>query len=97
MRPQTPALMSLLLMANHGLYQVVGACSDIPVVAAGGSADGRGLAAAVIIGTEGIPMGTRFYATAPSYSKKRRELASSIGLSTWTLAPGGLAPQRDGF
>jgi enoyl-[acyl-carrier protein] reductase II len=32
----------------------------IPVVAAGGIADGRGLAAALVLGAEGIQMGTRF-------------------------------------
>lgn len=36
---------------------------DIPVVAAGGIADGRGLAAALMLGAAGVLMGTRFYAT----------------------------------
>lgn len=35
----------------------------IPVVASGGIADGRGLAAALALGAEGIEMGTRFVAT----------------------------------
>jgi enoyl-[acyl-carrier protein] reductase II len=35
----------------------------IPVVAAGGIADGRGWAAAVALGAEGVQMGTRFLAT----------------------------------
>ena len=39
--------------------QVVDAV-DIPVVAAGGLADGRGLAAALALGAAGIQMGTRF-------------------------------------
>ena len=39
--------------------QVVNSVS-IPVVAAGGIADGRGLAAALALGAEGIQMGTRF-------------------------------------
>jgi nitronate monooxygenase len=36
----------------------------IPVIASGGIADGRGLAAALALGAEGINMGTRFCATA---------------------------------
>ena len=39
--------------------QVVDAV-DIPVIAAGGIADGRGLAAAFMLGAEGVQMGTRF-------------------------------------
>lgn len=33
---------------------------DIPVIAAGGIADGRGIAAAVMLGAEGVQLGTRF-------------------------------------
>ncbi len=33
---------------------------DVPVVAAGGIADGRGMAAALMLGAEGVQMGTRF-------------------------------------
>lgn len=39
--------------------QVVDAV-EIPVIAAGGIADGRGLAAALALGAEGVQMGTRF-------------------------------------
>lgn len=39
--------------------QVVDAVS-IPVIAAGGIADGRGIAAAMMLGAEGVQMGTRF-------------------------------------
>ncbi len=35
----------------------------IPVIAAGGIADGRGMAAAFMLGAEGVQMGTRFVAT----------------------------------
>lgn len=39
---------------------------DIPVIAAGGFADGRGLIAALSLGAEGISMGTRFMNTVES-------------------------------
>ncbi len=39
---------------------------DIPIIAAGGFADGRGLAAALALGADGIAMGTRFMATEES-------------------------------
>jgi enoyl-[acyl-carrier protein] reductase II len=37
--------------------------SKLPIIAAGGFSDGRGLAAALILGAEGISMGTRFMLT----------------------------------
>ncbi len=43
--------------------QVVDAAHPIPVVAAGGIADGRGLAAALVLGAHGINIGTRFLAS----------------------------------
>jgi len=42
---------------------VVDAAGGVPVVAAGGIADGRGLAAALLLGAEGVLIGTRFLAT----------------------------------
>ena len=45
--------------------QVVDAVS-VPVIAAGGIADGRGLAAALMLGAEGVQMGTRFVAAKES-------------------------------
>lgn len=44
------------------LPQVVDACPKVPVIAAGGIAEGRGLAATMMLGAEGVLMGTRFYA-----------------------------------
>jgi enoyl-[acyl-carrier protein] reductase II len=44
--------------------QIVDAVGDrVPVVAAGGIFDGRGLAAALALGADGVWMGTRFIAT----------------------------------
>lgn len=42
------------------LPAIVDAVAPIPVVAAGGIADGRGLAAALLLGAQGVWMGTRF-------------------------------------
>jgi len=46
--------------------QVVDAVRPLPVLAAGGISDGRGLAAALMLGAQGVNMGTRFLATAES-------------------------------
>lgn len=45
--------------------QVVDAV-DIPVIAAGGIGDGRGIAAALMLGAEGVQLGTRFVVTEES-------------------------------
>ncbi|HEX2174096.1 MAG TPA: nitronate monooxygenase [Dehalococcoidia bacterium] len=43
--------------------QAIDLAGDLPVVVAGGIADGRGLAAALALGAAGVVMGTRFKAT----------------------------------
>jgi nitronate monooxygenase len=45
---------------------VLDIAGDIPVLAAGGIADGRGLAAVLVLGADGAWMGTRFYASRES-------------------------------
>ncbi len=45
---------------------IVDAVSPAPVLAAGGITDGRGLAAALMLGASGVLMGTRFYAASES-------------------------------
>lgn len=51
----------------------------IPVVASGGIADGRGMAAALALGAEGVNMGTRFLATkeAPVHDNIKQALLSA--------------------
>ncbi|MEU8134862.1 NAD(P)H-dependent flavin oxidoreductase [Streptodolium elevatio] len=48
------------------LLQAVRAITDVPLIAAGGIADGRGMAAAFALGAEGVQMGTRFLSSAES-------------------------------
>jgi len=70
------------------LPQVVDACPDVPVVAAGGIADGRGLAAAMMFGAEGVLMGTRFYASEEAEGHpeaKRRIVAAGSGASVRSI------------
>ena len=63
---------------------VADAVAPIPVIAAGGIADGRGLAASLFLGAHGVLMGTRFYASkealGPSAAKER--LVSGSGDQT---------------
>jgi NAD(P)H-dependent flavin oxidoreductase YrpB (nitropropane dioxygenase family) len=57
---------------------------DVPVVAAGGIGDGRGLAAALALGADGVLMGTRFLATseAPVPDGWKRAILDAAGHDT---------------
>lgn len=57
---------------------------DIPVLAAGGIADGRGLLAALILGAEGVTIGTRLLLTeeCPIHPNLKRALAEATELDT---------------
>jgi nitronate monooxygenase len=72
--------------------QVVDAV-PVPVVAAGGIADGRGLVAALALGAQGVLLGSRFVATresqAPGFYKKRL-LEGEAGATLVTDAFSGL-------
>ncbi len=48
------------------LLQAIRERTDVPLIAAGGICDGRGMAAAFALGAEGIQMGTRFVSCAES-------------------------------
>jgi NAD(P)H-dependent flavin oxidoreductase YrpB (nitropropane dioxygenase family) len=77
------------------LPQVVDAV-DIPVIAAGGFFDGRGLVAALAYGAAGIAMGTRFLLTSDSpvsMAVKQRYLAAGLTDTVVTSALDGV-PHR---
>ena len=65
--------------------QVVDAV-DVPVVAAGGIADGRGLVAALALGAQGIQMGTRFICTTEctAHENYKRAIIKARDRSTMT-------------
>ena len=55
------------------------AALNVPVIASGGIADGRGMAAALSLGAEGVNMGTRFVATreAPVHDNVKQALLAA--------------------
>jgi NAD(P)H-dependent flavin oxidoreductase YrpB (nitropropane dioxygenase family) len=63
---------------------VVDAVAPIPVLAAGGFADGRGLVAALALGADGILLGTRFLATveSPLHPNFKQAIVDSDGHDT---------------
>jgi NAD(P)H-dependent flavin oxidoreductase YrpB (nitropropane dioxygenase family) len=78
------------------LPMMVKAVAPLPVLCAGGIADGRGLAAALALGAEGVLLGTRFMATpeAPIHAKFKRAIVESDGHDTVLTEIPDLATQR---
>ncbi len=66
------------------LIPLAAAALDVPLVASGGFGDGRGLAAALSLGAEGIAMGTRFVATqeCPAHDDVKKALVDADERST---------------
>jgi nitronate monooxygenase len=89
-KPTTPDATTVGTVAL--LPQVVDAVR-VPVVAAGGIADGRGLVAALALGASGVLLGTRFVATRESLAPelyKKRLLESESDATTVTDVLSGL-------
>jgi NAD(P)H-dependent flavin oxidoreductase YrpB (nitropropane dioxygenase family) len=66
------------------LPMIVDAVGSTPVLAAGGIADGRGLAAALALGAQGVLLGTRFLATkeSPLHPNFKQAVLDSDGHDT---------------
>ncbi|MEA3344863.1 MAG: enoyl-[acyl-carrier-protein] reductase FabK [Chloroflexota bacterium] len=67
--------------------QVVDAV-DVPVIAAGGIGDGRGLVAALALGAAGVQMGTRFICTAECIAHENYKQALVRGRDRSTITTG---------
>ena len=64
------------------LPAVVDAVSPLPVVAAGGVANGRGVAAALMLGAEAVSMGTRFVCSDEAALARLQGASSGLGRRT---------------
>ena len=68
--------------------QAVDVAGGIPVLAAGGIADGRGLVAMLALGAQGVVMGTRFVcaeeATPPAHAHRERIVAATADDTVFT-------------
>ena len=69
------------------LLQAIRERVDVPLIAAGGIVDGRGMAAAFALGAEGIQMGTRFVASAESrvHEHFKQAIVAAEATGTWVL------------
>jgi NAD(P)H-dependent flavin oxidoreductase YrpB (nitropropane dioxygenase family) len=75
---------------------MVKAVAPLPVLCAGGIADGRGLAGALALGAEGVLLGTRFLATheSPLHANFKQAIVNSDGHDTLLTEIPDLASQR---
>ncbi len=69
------------------LLQAIRARTDVPLIAAGGICDGRGMAAAFALGAEGIQMGTRFVCCteSPVHANYKNAIVNAKETGTWML------------
>ena len=69
------------------LLQAIRERVDVPLIAAGGIVDGRGMAAAFALGAEGIQMGTRFVSSAesPVHDRYTQAIVDADATGTWVL------------
>ncbi len=88
---KNPAAVSTLV-----LLRAVRSRSDIPMIAAGGIADGYGIAAAFAAGAEGVQMGTRFLASqeSPVHGNYKQAILDAAETGTLTINERGRPMMR---
>ena len=69
------------------LIQAIRRKTDLPIIAAGGIADGQGMAAAFAVGAEGIQMGTRFVSSkeSPVHENWKNAILNGTESDTYVL------------
>lgn len=69
------------------LLQAIRERVDVPLIAAGGICDGRGMAAAFALGAEGIQMGTRFVSSleSPVHANYKQAIVDAEATGTYML------------
>ena len=75
---------------TFALLQKARTRTDLPIVAAGGIVDGRGMAAAFALGAEGVLMGTRFIASEECtwHDNYKQEIVKTEQVMNIEMAPG---------
>ena len=73
------------------LIQAIRRKVDLPIIAAGGIADGQGMAAAFAVGAEGIQMGTRFVSSkeSPVHENWKNAILKGTESDTYVLNKSG--------
>jgi enoyl-[acyl-carrier protein] reductase II len=84
------------------LLPLIASKADVPIIAAGGICDGRSMAAAMVLGAEGVQMGTRMVSAAesPVHDNWKQLIVSSAEGDTLLLnrhAPPAFRVLRTGF
>lgn len=78
------------------LLPQVAAMTDLPIVAAGGICDATSMAAAFVLGAEGVQMGTRMLASAesPVHQAFKDAVVANDDLGTVLISPPGMPTMR---
>jgi enoyl-[acyl-carrier protein] reductase II len=78
------------------LVPLVASRVEVPIIAAGGICDARSMAAAFVLGAEGVQMGTRMLASAesPVHENFKRSITSADDTGTVLLSLAGLPTMR---